>query len=382
MTVCPYEAVSCHSSMVFLTSLLLGYLSVAWYVCLLSAVQLANVEAVEQKAVCYLRSKVVPHLDALWKASLLAAEVDVLLSLSELAKEPSWVCPEIVEERVVDIEDGLHPLAEVTVPNLVANSTNLDTGSVACVTGPVFSGKSVYCAQVALIVLLAQVGSFVPATRARMGVFDALFTRVKSTDSVSVGQSSFFTDCSQIANMLQQATRRSLLVVDEFGKGTNEQDGLSLLGSLILDIIKRPTAEAPILLLTTHFWEVLAEPYVPMADRRLHVFSMDVLIRRQGQQTDALPPLASFGATRAGRVAPPDSNRDDDGQAPAAALAAETLDGQQVVYLYKLKSGVVSAQSHSLQCALLAGVERGVCERAAEVRSCVWQGDWPTPATY
>eukprot|EP00170_Pyropia_yezoensis_P004465 contig_18276_g4478 len=217
------------------------------------------IEAVEQKAVCHIRAKVCPHLDALWKASLLASEVDALLSLSELAKEPNWVCPDVVEERVVDISDGRHPLVEVTVPNLVANSTKLHGGSVACVTGPVFSGKSVYCAQVALMVLLAQVGSFVPAARAQIGVFDALFTRVQSTDSVSVGQSSFFADCSQIANMLQQATRRSFMVVDEFGKGTSEQDGLSLLGSLILNIIKRPIADAPIMLLTTHFWEVLAE---------------------------------------------------------------------------------------------------------------------------
>lgn len=284
------------------------------------------IEAVEQKAVCFIRKKVTPHLDALWKASLLAAEVDVLLSLSEVAKEPNWVCPDVVEDRLVDVDDGRHPLAELTVPSLVANSTKLHGGSVACVTGPVFSGKSVYCAQVALIVLLAQVGSFVPAVRAKIGVFDALFTRVQSTDSVSVGQSSFFTDCSQIATMLQQATRRSLLVVDEFGKGTNEQDGLSLLGSLILNIIKRPIADAPIMLLTTHFWEVLAEPYVPMRDPRLHVFSMDVLLRSQERQARALPASAPSGAAQGGREALSGGVRGQDGQGTAAAPAAATLD--------------------------------------------------------
>lgn len=311
---------------------------------------------------------------------MLANEVDVLLSLSEMAKEPDWICPEVVEERVVDIDDGRHPLAEVTVPNLVANSTILHGGSIACVTGPVFSGKSVYCAQVALMVLLAQVGSFVPAVRARIGVFDALFTRVQSTDSVSVGQSSFFTDCSQIANMLQQATPRSLLVVDEFGKGTSEQDGLSLLGSLVLNIIKRPIADAPIMLLTTHFWEVLAEPYVPMRDPRLHVFSMDVLLRSQERQVEALPSSAPR-ATRAGGQTQPREDRERDGQDTAASPAAATLDDQHVVYLYKVSPGVVSAQSHSLQCALRAGMERGVCERAAEVRSSVWRGEWPLPAS-
>ncbi|GAB0489262.1 hypothetical protein MMPV_000479 [Pyropia vietnamensis] len=291
------------------------------------------IEAVEQKAVCFIRAKITPHLDALWKASLLASEVDVLLSLSEMAKEPHWVCPDVVEERVVDIDDGRHPLAEVTVPNLVANSTNLHGGSIACVTGPVFSGKSVYCAQVALLVLLAQIGSFVPAVRAQIGVFDALFTRVQSTDSVSVGQSSFFTDCSQIANMLQQATPRSLLVVDEFGKGTSEQDGLSLLGSLILDVIKRPIADAPIMLLTTHYWEVLAEPYVPMRDPRLHVFSMDVLIRSQERQVGALPSLAPR-ATRAGRQMQLGGDRERDGQDVAAAPAAATLDDQHAFCLF------------------------------------------------
>lgn len=330
---------------------------------------------------CFIRAKVSPHLDALWKASLLASEVDVLLSLSEIAKEPNWVCPDVVEERVVHIDDGRHPLAEVTVPNLVANSTNLHGGSVACVTGPVFSGKSVYCAQVALMVLLAQVGSFVPAARARIGVFDALFTRVQSTDSVSVGQSSFFTDCSQIANMLQQGTRRSLMVVDEFGKGTSEQDGLSLLGSLILNIIKRPIADAPILLLTTHFWEVLAEPYVPMRDPRLHVFSMDVMLRSQERHVRALPSSAPSSATRSSREAQLGVVRGQDGHGMAAAPTAATLDDQHVVYLYKVSPGVVSAQSHSLQCALRAGVERGVCERAAEVRSSVWRGEWPPPAS-
>lgn len=335
----------------------------------------------EQKAVCFIRTKVTPHLHALWKASLLAAEVDVLLSLSEVAKEPNWVCPDVVEDRLVDIDDGRHPLAEVTVPNLVANSTNLHGGSVACVTGPVFSGKSVYCGQVALMVLLAQVGSFVPAVRARIGVFDALFSRVQSTDSVSVGQSSFFTDCSQIATMLQQATRRSLLVVDEFGKGTNEEDGLSLLGSLILNIVKRPVTDAPIMLLTTHFWEVLAEPYVPMRDPRLHVFSMDVLLRNQERQARALRASVPSSIARGGREALPGGIRGQDGQGIAAVPAAGTLDDQHVVYLYKVSPGVVSAQSHSLQCALRAGVEREVCERAAEVRSSVWQGDWPPPTS-
>jgi len=341
-----------------------------------------KIEAVEQKAVCYLRTKVVPHLDALWKASLLAAEVDVLLSLSEVAKEPNWVCPEVVEDRGIIIEDGRHPLAEVTVPNLVANSTNIHGGSVSCVTGPVFSGKSVYCAQVALIVLLAQVGSFVPAAQARIGVCDSLFTRVHSTDSVSVGHSSFFMDCSQIASMLRQATPRSVLVVDEFGKGTNEQDGLSLLGALILDIIKRPVGAAPILLLTTHFWEVLAEPFVPMQDPRLHVFSMDVLIRNPTRPVGTVSATAPFSAGRPGPAVQPAAARGQQRQDPVATVGtAAALDGQQVVYLYKVKPGVVSAQSHSLHCALLSGIERGVCERAAEVRSSVWQGSWPPLAT-
>lgn len=171
------------------------------------------------------------------------------------------------------------------------------------------------------------------------------------------------------------------MVMGEFGKGTNEQDGLSLLRFLILSIIKRPIADAPIMLLTTNCWEVLAEQYVPMRDPRLHIFSMDVLLRSQERQARALPASAPSIAARCGREVLPGGVRGQDGQGTAAVPAAATLDDQHVVYYYKVLPGVVSAQSHSLQCALRAGVERGVCERAAEVRSSVWQGDWPPPAS-
>ena len=160
------------------------------------------------------------------------ATLDVFLSLSECAAQNSYVCPTVDQSDVVDIKNGRHPVVEKFVPDsyFVPNDAYLDTGDncLMLITGPNMAGKSTYMRQTALIILMAQIGSFVPATSARIGIVDKLFTRVGASDDLASGQSTFMLEMKEVAYIPNNATKHSFIVYDEIGRGTSTYDGMSI----------------------------------------------------------------------------------------------------------------------------------------------------------
>ena len=160
------------------------------------------------------------------------AKLDVYASLAFVAERGRFVRPDINNEGVIEIREGRHPVVERMLENdaFVANDTYLDNDAhrLAIITGPNMAGKSTYMRQAALIVLMAQIGSFVPAESANIGIVDRIFTRVGASDDLASGQSTFMVEMTEVANILRNATKNSLLILDEIGRGTSTFDGLSI----------------------------------------------------------------------------------------------------------------------------------------------------------
>jgi len=183
-----------------------------------------------------LRDRVAAEAPRLVQAGAVLAQVDVLSALAELAARQGYCRPEMTDEPVLELESARHPVLDILMPpgDFVPNDTKLGhgvnsgNGSVLLITGPNMAGKSTFIRQVALLSVLAQIGSFVPARRARIGIVDRLFARVGATDELSRGQSTFMVEMTETANILNNATPRSLVILDEIGRGTSTFDGVSL----------------------------------------------------------------------------------------------------------------------------------------------------------
>ncbi len=188
--------------------------------------------ALEYELFSTLRDRVSADAPRLIQAGSVLAQVDVLAALAELAARQGYCRPALVAEPVFEVEAGRHPVLDALLPagDFVPNDVRLgpEAGSILLITGPNMAGKSTYIRQVALIAILAQIGSFVPARRARLGVVDRLFARVGATDELSRGQSTFMVEMTETANILNNATPRSLVILDEIGRGTSTFDGISL----------------------------------------------------------------------------------------------------------------------------------------------------------
>ena len=163
--------------------------------------------------------------------------LDVLASLAFVAERNQYVRPKINENGVIDIKEGRHPVVEEMIPHsmFISNDTYLDDKKhrISIITGPNMAGKSTYMRQVALIVLMAQIGSFVPAGSANIGLVDRIFTRVGASDDLASGQSTFMVEMTEVANILRNATSKSLLILDEIGRGTSTFDGLSIAWAVV-----------------------------------------------------------------------------------------------------------------------------------------------------
>ncbi len=178
------------------------------------------------------RNRVAQELYRIQKTAHAVATVDALCSLANVALKNNYTCPQMTDGHEIIIKDGRHPVVEKMVKDtpFVPNDTTLDCGENRCaiITGPNMAGKSTYMRQVALIVLMAQCGSFVPASSAQIGVVDSIFTRVGASDDLASGQSTFMVEMSEVANILANATKNSLLIFDEIGRGTSTFDGMSI----------------------------------------------------------------------------------------------------------------------------------------------------------
>ncbi len=187
--------------------------------------------ALEYELFCALCDKVKELAPTLQDAAKQIARIDVFASLSHVALENGYVCPVVDFSDRIQITDGRHPVVEkVTKGFFVPNDTNLDSADnrMAIITGPNMAGKSTYMRQCAIIVIMAQMGSFVPAKEAQIGIVDKIFTRVGASDDLSMGQSTFMLEMSEVAYILQNATKKSLIIYDEIGRGTSTYDGMSI----------------------------------------------------------------------------------------------------------------------------------------------------------
>ncbi|MCD8338538.1 MAG: DNA mismatch repair protein MutS [Lachnospiraceae bacterium] len=205
------------------------------------------------------RSQVAEQIVRIQETAKAIAGLDVFASLALVAERNNYVKPQINERGTIDIKNGRHPVVEQMIPNdmFIANDTHLDNGKnlVSIITGPNMAGKSTYMRQSALIVLLAQIGSFVPADSAKIGLVDRIFTRVGASDDLASGQSTFMVEMTEVANILRNATKNSLLILDEIGRGTSTFDGLSIAWAVI-EHISNPKLLGAKTLFATHYHEL------------------------------------------------------------------------------------------------------------------------------
>jgi DNA mismatch repair protein MutS len=247
------------------------------------------------------------------------AKLDVLAGLAETAALNGYVKPEVVLEDVINIQGGRHPVVELMLRSgkrFVPNDTSFEAGErLRVITGPNMSGKSTFLRQVALIVLLAQMGSFVPAEKAQIGLVDRIFTRIGAQDEIHSGQSTFMVEMVETANILHNATSRSLLILDEIGRGTSTYDGVSIAWAVVEYIHNHPKLRAKTLF-ATHYHELT-------------------------QLSELLPGVRNYN------------------------VAVSEADGE-VIFLHKILPGAAD-RSYGIHVAQLAGLPRPVIQRADEI---------------
>jgi len=219
-----------------------------------------RVVELEYELFVQLRDRVAARTGQIQSAARQLAQLDVLAALAHVAVERRWIKPEIDEKLRIAIKGGRHPVVEALIPDgsFVPNDTLLDENQrLIILTGPNMAGKSTYLRQVALIVLLAQIGSFVPAERAQIGLVDRIFTRIGAADDLGTGQSTFMVEMNEAANILHHATERSLIVIDELGRGTSTYDGMALAQAIAEYIHDKIGART---LISTHYHELTRLP--------------------------------------------------------------------------------------------------------------------------
>jgi DNA mismatch repair protein MutS len=266
-----------------------------------------------------LLAEVAAAADRVRRVARQLAQLDALASLAEVAVRRRYVCPEVDESTVIEIVGGRHPVVEVALDSgsFMPNDTRLDTEEqqIVILTGPNMAGKSTYLRQVALIVLLAQIGSFVPAERARIGLVDRIFTRIGAQDDIASGQSTFMVEMIETATILHHATRRSLVVLDEIGRGTSTYDGLAI-ARAVVEHLHNSSRLGCRTLFATHYHELTAlERVLP----RVKNYRVDVL-----------------------------------------------EEGERVVFLHRVVPGGAD-KSYGIHVAQLAGLPRAVLRRAREI---------------
>lgn len=205
------------------------------------------------------RKQISDNVSRIQKTARAIAQIDVFASLALVASQNNYCKPKINESGIIDIKNGRHPVVEKMITNdmFIENDTYLDQhkNRISIITGPNMAGKSTYMRQTALIVLMAQIGSFVPAQTANIGIVDRIFTRVGASDDLASGQSTFMVEMNEVANILRNATAKSLLILDEIGRGTSTFDGLSIAWAVV-EHISNPKLLGAKTLFATHYHEL------------------------------------------------------------------------------------------------------------------------------
>ena len=288
----------------------------------------AQQEAIDRASELYeqVRATVAAELPRIQQTAAAVAGLDMLCSLATVALNNNYCCPTVDLSDEIEINEGRHPVVEQLLDGapFVPNDTKLNNreNQIAVLTGPNMAGKSTYMRQVALIVLMAQVGSFVPAASARIGIVDGIYTRVGASDDLTTGQSTFMVEMSEVANILKEATEKSLLILDEIGRGTSTYDGMSIARAVIEYIADRKKLGAKTLF-ATHYHELTElEELIPC------VKNYNVAVKKRGED---------------------------------------------IVFLRRIIPGGVD-ESYGIEVSKLAGIPRWVIDRAYEVLSSLEEG--------
>mmetsp|Transcript_10628 Transcript_10628/g.40026 ORF Transcript_10628/g.40026 Transcript_10628/m.40026 type:complete len:827 (-) Transcript_10628:426-2906(-) len=288
--------------------------------------------------------RVLQHEDHLLQAIDAVSVLDVLIAFAVVATDSNYSKPAVTADDVIVIKEGRHPLQEITVSSYIPNDTFVDDDNrVALITGPNSSGKSVYVKQVGVIVYLAHIGSFVPATAALVGLTDAIYSRIASRESASVMQSTMTIDLNQVGTMLRNATSRSLLLLDEFGKGTAFVDGLSLLVATLGDLQRKRSR----VFATAHLFDAGSCGDVMKTIAEVQLYQMRIVVQ------------------------------DDHGR----SAPQQGVDPFGIVPLFKLSPGCANS-SYARLCAKKAGVPEPLTTRAAEVERCFRKGELLKKCSY
>ena len=252
-----------------------------------------KVVTLEYNAFCDIRDQIEAQIVRVQNSARVVAILDVLTSFATVADDMNYVMPIVDNSGVIDIKNGRHPVVEKILPtgSFVDNDTYLDknTNRLAIITGPNMAGKSTYMRQVALITLMAQCGSFVPASYAKIGVVDKIFTRVGASDDLSMGQSTFMVEMMEVATILKEATANSLVILDEIGRGTSTYDGLSIAWAVAEHICNKETCGAKTLF-ATHYHELTS-----LEDTIEGVKNYSIAVKEKGEDIIFLRKIVAGG---------------------------------------------------------------------------------------
>lgn len=253
-----------------------------------------KIVSLEQQLYQDLRDQIKGVIKKVQETARALAELDVLASLATVAYESNYICPNIVMNGQINIRDGRHPVIEkflkreVFVPNDVV--LNHDDEEFMLITGPNMAGKSTYMRQVAILMIMAQIGSFIPAREATISPVDRVFTRVGASDDISTGQSTFMVEMKEVAYILENATSKSLIILDEIGRGTSTFDGLSIAQAVVEHICKHIHAKT---LFATHYHEL-----IPLEDVYPRLKNYTVAVKEKGKDIAFLRRIIRGGADR------------------------------------------------------------------------------------
>ena len=252
-----------------------------------------KVITLEYNAFIEIRDKIEAQIQRIQKSAMVVATLDVLTSFAQVAEDFNYCKPEVDESGIIDIKAGRHPVIEKMLPagSFVDNDTYLDKNEnrLSIITGPNMAGKSTYMRQVALITLMAQIGSFVPATSAHIGVVDKIFTRVGASDDLSMGQSTFMVEMMEVASILKEATANSLVILDEIGRGTSTYDGLSIAWAVAEYIVDKEKCGAKTLF-ATHYHEL-----IKLAETKPGVKNYSIAVKEKGEDIAFLRKIVPGG---------------------------------------------------------------------------------------
>ncbi len=303
--------------------------------------------ALEYEVFCAVREAVGAEVERLHRTAKALAMLDVLASLAEVAVNNNYVCPQINTNGVIDIKDGRHPVVETLLDGapFVPNDTVLDKDENRCaiITGPNMAGKSTYMRQIALIVLLAQIGSFVPAKSANISIVDAIFTRVGASDDLATGQSTFMVEMNEVSTILKNATSNSLVILDEIGRGTSTFDGMSIARAVLEFVCKKKTLGAKALF-ATHYHELTA-----MEGMLDGVKNYSIAVKKRGDDITFLRRIVKGGADESFGIEVAKLAGVPDSVVKRAKVILKELEQNKIDIKFKAEDAVVEEDEDDIQ---------------------------------